>query len=168
MFIGMPRLRHSREARESDVLAHICEKCEVGLDEAVGIFVQIRKKERKILKYDSVENEWMGFNTYKETCDLTTTNRALLSEFRKQTKVFEVILEILSREFGPPTVEQRQEQKPEPEEAESHESHFSAPDSPPKPEPPSETMEQYLARLRGEPRRAAAGGLDSENSNAIF
>ena len=157
MFIGMPRLRHSREARESDVLAHSCEKCEVGLDEAVGIFVQIRKKERKILKYDSVENEWMGFNTYKETCDLTTTNRALLSEFRKQTKVFEGILEILSREFGPPTGEQRQEQKPEPEGAESHESNFSAPDSPkPKSEPPSETMEQYLARLRGE--------LDSANS----
>lgn len=102
LFIGMPRLRNSKVARESDVLAYICEKAEVGLEEAIGIFVQIRKKERKILKYDAVENEWMGYNTYKETCDLTTTNRALLFEFRKQTKVFEGILEILSRQFGPP------------------------------------------------------------------
>lgn len=149
----MPPLAHGvKDWNGSDVCDYIRQEFGCDGEKAFSIFHDCRGRKNPILTFNRVTGLWEGIESSKKSKSrLYAINQGML----EMVTLLRSIDRKLSKLVGEPISEPEPERSPD---------GASLADPP---EPPSETMDQYLARLRGEPRRAAAGGLDSLNSNAI-
>lgn len=139
----MPPLAHGvKDWNGSDVCDYIRQEFGCDGEKAFSIFHDCRGRKNPILTFNRVTGLWEGIESSKKSKSrLYAINQGML----EMVTLLRSIDRKLSKLVGEPNVEA----EPEPE---------RSPDkvANPKPEPPSETMEQFLARLRG--------GLDSANS----
>ena len=141
----MPPLAHGvKDWNGSDVCDYIRQEFGCDGEKAFSIFHDCRGRKNPILTFNRVTGLWEGIESSKKSKSrLYAINQGML----EMVTLLRSIDRKLSKLVGEPISE------PEPERSPDGESLANPP------EPPSETMEQYLARLRGEP--------DSLNSNAI-
>ena len=143
---NMPPLAHGvKDWNGSDVCDYIRQEFGCDGEKAFSIFHDCRGRKNPILTFNRVTGLWEGIeSSRKSKSRLYAINQGML----EMVTLLRSIDRKLSKLVGEPNASLE-------------------PESPDKvankaPEKTSETMEQYLARLRGEPRRAAAtGGLDS-------
>jgi len=140
----MPPLAHGvKDWNGSDVCDYIRQEFGCDGEKAFSIFHDCRGRKNPILTFNRVTGLWEGIESSKKSKSrLYAINQGML----EMVTLLRSIDRKLSKLVGEPISE------PEPERSPDGESLANPP------EPPSETMEQYLARLRGEPRRAPQEG----------